>query len=97
VNHASPNLEADADRAASSGDLPRAIRLLEQAVAATQPDATLWTKLGAMRRATGDFQGALDALDKSLTLAPLDFSTLLARAMVLEKLAHPTAGEAFSR
>ena len=96
VNHASPNLEADADRAASSGDLPRAIRLLEQAVAATQPDATLWTKLGAMRRATGDFQGALDALDKSLTLAPLDFSTLLARAMVLEKLAHPTAGEAFS-
>jgi aspartyl/asparaginyl beta-hydroxylase (cupin superfamily) len=96
VNQASPQLEADADRAAASGDLRTAVELLEQAISAGQPNPTLWTKLGAMRRATGDLKGALDAVDKSLALAPLDFSALLARAMLLEKLNDPAAGEAFS-
>jgi hypothetical protein len=96
VSQESPQFEGDADRAAASGDLPGAIQLLERAVATGEPSAALWTKLGAMRRATGDLAGALDAVDKSLALAPLDFSTLLARAMLLEKLDRPTAGEAFS-
>lgn len=96
MNQGSPQFEADADRAAASGDLRTAIQLLERAISAGEPSATLWTKLGAMRRATGDLNGALEAVDKSLTLAPLDFSALLARAMLLEKLDDPMAGEAFS-
>jgi aspartyl/asparaginyl beta-hydroxylase (cupin superfamily) len=96
VNQSATTAEAEADRAAASGDLHSAIQLLEQAIASTAPSAKLWTKLGAMRRATGDLRGALQAIDNSLALAPLDFSALLARAMLLEKLDDRGAGEAFT-
>lgn len=89
------DFERSADRAAASGDFAGARRALEQALAGNAGTLALWTKLSALRRATGDLPGALDAIDQALALAPLDFSALLARAMLLEKLDRSDASEAF--
>ena len=88
-------LEQEADRAAASGDFRRARQMLEQAAGAGEPSREMWVKLAAMRRATGDLRGALVAIDSGLALAPLDFSALLFRAMLLEALGDPTAGEEY--
>ena len=85
-----------ADRAAATGDLGAAARLLEQAVGQCADRSDLWLKLSAMRRATGDLHGALSAVDRSLALAPLDFAALLSRAFLLERAQDPRAGDAFS-
>jgi aspartyl/asparaginyl beta-hydroxylase (cupin superfamily) len=88
-------MEAEADRAAASGDFASARSILEQAVRANAGSASLWVKLAALRNAGGDPTGALDAVEKSLALAPLDFSALLYRATLLEKLGDPTAALGF--
>ena len=90
-----PTFEEQADRAAAAGQFGAARSLLEKAVQADSSSADLWTKLSAMRKASGDLKGALAALDRGLALNPLDFSSLLYRAMILDALADPTAGEAF--
>ena len=48
-----------------------------------------------MRKASGDLQGALAAVDSALAISPLDFSGLLSRAVILEGLGDPNAGEEF--
>jgi aspartyl/asparaginyl beta-hydroxylase (cupin superfamily) len=45
----------------------------------------------------GDMEGALAAVERALAISPLDFSSLLARAMLLDRIGDPQAGEAFSR
>ena len=90
------NLELQADRAAASGDLASAREALEQAVASGEPSLELWSKLSAIRRALGDVPGALEAIERALALSPLDFSALLARAMLLERSSDPRSGEAFA-
>lgn len=90
-------LEEQADQAAAAGDPATAARLLERAVGENPDGPALWTKLSAMRRATGDTAGALSAIDRTLALSPLDFSALLARALLLDRAGDPRAGEAFSR
>jgi len=90
------NLEKQADGAAAAGNLAGARQLLESALGSGDGTPELWTKLGAIRRALGDIPGALAAVERALALSPLDFSALLARAMLLEKLNDPTAGEAFA-
>ncbi|MBA3511925.1 aspartyl/asparaginyl beta-hydroxylase domain-containing protein [Sphingomonas sp.] len=92
-----PTLEDMADQAAAAGDPSAAARLLEQAIGEKADNPRLWTKLSAMRRATGDTAGALEAIDRVLALNPLDFSGLLARAVLLDRAGDPRAGEAFSR
>jgi len=89
-------LEQAADRAAASGDAAAASRLLEQAVAKTADKPGLWVKLSAMRRASGDLLGALEAVERALAIEPLDFSSLLSRAFLLERSGDPRAGEAFA-
>ena len=91
------DLERKADRAAAAGDLATARDSLEQAAAIGTPTAEVWTKLSAIRRALGDLKGALEAIEKALALSPLDFSALLARALLLERTSDGRAGEAFSR
>lgn len=91
------DLERQADRAAAAGDFASARDFLEQSVEAGSPTVELWTKLGAIRRAMGDLEGALAAMERALALSPLDFSTLLARAVLLERMGDGRAGEAFSR
>ena len=88
-------LEEQADRAAASGEFGAARALLEQAVEKGETGFGLWMKLSAMRKASGDLAGALAAIDQALALAPLDFSALLSRAVILEGLGDPGAGEEF--
>ena len=94
-NMGTEHLEQEADQAAASGDFRRARQVLEEAVRAQEPTRDLWVKLSAMRRATGDLHGALAALESGLAMAPLDFSALLFRAMLLEALGDPMAGEEY--
>jgi len=88
-------IEQAADRAAATGDFTTARSMLERAIEANGSSHELWMKLSAMRKASGDVDGALAALDRGLAIRPLDFSALLYRAMLLEALGDPQAGEAF--
>ena len=89
-------LVAEADRAAASGNLPRAIELLEQAGAKDPDQPQLWLKLAALRRAAGQPARALDAVQRALALAEYDFMALTMRATLVEKLAPDQAGEAWA-
>lgn len=88
-------LEDQADRAAAAGDFARAKDLLERAVAAETASFSQWSKLSAMRKGAGDLEGALMAIDQALALCPLDFSALLSRAFILDRMGDPAAGEHF--
>ncbi|HEY6662351.1 MAG TPA: aspartyl/asparaginyl beta-hydroxylase domain-containing protein [Sphingomicrobium sp.] len=92
---AETTFEEQADRAAAAGRFAAARSLLEQAVEADGATIDLWMKLSAMSKASGDLAGALAAIDRALALSPLDFSALLSRAVILERLGDPTAGEEF--
>jgi hypothetical protein len=95
MTDARTDLEKQADQAAAAGDPKAAAALLAQAAAETNR-AGVWIKLSAMRRASGDGAGALAAIDQALSLAPLDFSALLARAVLLDKAKDPRADQAFA-
>src|SRR3954454_8082352 len=88
-------LEEQADRAAVAGEFGAARSLLERAVETDGSSMDLWMKLSAMSKASGDLKGALGAIDRALAIAPLDFSALLSRAVILDRLGDPNAGEEF--
>ena len=90
-------LEEQADRAAAAGQYAAARSYLEQAVQGDGPTVDLWTKLSAMRKASGDLKAALQAIDQALALSPLDFSALLSRAVILDGMKSPAAGEAYGQ
>jgi aspartyl/asparaginyl beta-hydroxylase (cupin superfamily) len=90
------NLLADADQAVQAGDLHRAANLLREAAREGSNDPTLWMKLAGLERACGDPAAALEAIHSGLALAPLDFTLLLMRASILQRMDHPDAGEAWS-
>lgn len=87
--------EKQADQAAAAGQFAAARSLLERAVQSDGANAALWVKLSAMSKAAGDLKGALAAIDKALAISPLDFSALLSRALILEALGDPGAGEEY--
>lgn len=91
----SRTLEEQADRAAAAGQFAEARSLLEAAIQSGGVGIELWMKLSAMRKASGDLEGALAAVDNALAVSPLDFSALLSRAVILEGLGNPGAGEEF--
>lgn len=84
-----------AERAIQSGDLQTSVRLLEQAVELRPDDHTLWLRIAAMHRGTGKPQAALQAVHRALSFAPRDFSALLMRASLLDRLGDPGAPEAW--
>jgi len=88
-------LVSEAERAVGSGDLRRAAGLLLEAAESRPEDPALWMKLAAMRRRTGDPHAALQAVHRALAIAPLDFTALLMRASLLQRLGDPEAGEAW--
>jgi len=90
-------LEQQADRAAASGQFAAARLLLEQAVESDGSSVELWMKLSAMRKASGELDGALAAIHRALAISPLDFSALLSRAVILDALGDSEAGEAYGR
>ena len=93
----SAELVRDADRAAASRDFAQAASLLEQAANLTPNDASLWIRIAAIRRGTGNPAAALDAVHKALAIVPRDFTTLLMRASLLHALGEPAAGEAWGQ
>jgi aspartyl/asparaginyl beta-hydroxylase (cupin superfamily) len=90
-------VERDADRAAAAGDFASARSKLEEAVRSGSASAALWIKLAAVRQAGGDQPAALEAVEQSLAIAPLDFSALLFRATLLEKMGDARAAQEFGR
>lgn len=88
-------LVQDADRAAAQRDFGRAASLLEQAAELEPGDAELWMRLAAVRRGTGKPGRALDAVHKALAINPRDFTALLMRASLMQRLGDPEAGEAW--
>lgn len=89
-------LVEQADQATASGDLPRAEQLLLQASEAATEDFSIFLKLAAVQRATGRLQPALETVHRALALSPLDFTALLLRASLLDRLNEPAAAEAWS-
>jgi aspartyl/asparaginyl beta-hydroxylase (cupin superfamily) len=84
-----------ADQAFAGRDFGKAASLLEQAATLTPEDLTLWMRIAAMRRGAGQLVGALDAVHKALAINPRDFTALLMRASLLQKLEQSGAGEAW--
>jgi aspartyl/asparaginyl beta-hydroxylase (cupin superfamily) len=52
-------------------------------------------KVAALHRATGSPDAALDAVHRALAVSPLDFTMLLMRASLLQRLGHPDSGQAW--
>src|SRR5437762_9955806 len=88
-------LEEQADRAAAAGDFHAARAMLERAAEGGSGGKDLWVKLSAMCKASDDLDGALAAINRALEVSPLDFSALLARAVILDNLGDPNAGEEY--
>lgn len=95
MNDDAAALERQADAAAAAQQFVAAAALLTRAATLQPGRGELWTKLSAMRRVSGDLPGALEAIERALARAPLDFSNLLGRAFILEQLKSEQAGEAF--
>ncbi|GAA0324171.1 hypothetical protein GCM10009087_38070 [Sphingomonas oligophenolica] len=86
---------AEADRALAAQDLPRALVLLRQAAEAQPDSLAIWMRLAGVTRAAGQPRAALDAIHRALAVSPLDFTALLMRASLLERLGDTNAGEAW--
>ena len=77
-------LEAEADRAASRGDVATARHLLQQVTQREPQRIEPWLKLAAMCRAQGQIDAALKAVSGALRLQPLGFVPLLLKASLLD-------------
>ncbi|HWJ39046.1 MAG TPA: aspartyl/asparaginyl beta-hydroxylase domain-containing protein [Sphingomicrobium sp.] len=84
-----------ADQKMAMRDFQGAASLLEQAAQLQPQDVGLWMRIAAMRRAASQPRRALEAVHKALALNPRDFTALLMRASLLQKLDDPDAGEAW--
>src|SRR3954447_16669772 len=85
---------AEADGAAAVGDFGRAIAMLNKVAESGGADLALWLKIAAMQRMSGKPEAALEAVHRALTFEPLNFTALLMRASLLQRLGQP-AGEAW--
>ena len=88
-------LIAEAEKAVRSGDLKTAVDLLGRAASERADDPGLWLRLAAMERGVGKPSAALDAVHRALALSPLDFTGLLMRASLLDRMNDPSAPEAW--
>ena len=90
------SISLEADRAAAAGDLQRAIALLQEAAERGEESPALWLKIAAMQRMRGKLRAPRStSVHRALALAPLDFTALLMRASLLQRLGEQAAGEAW--
>jgi aspartyl/asparaginyl beta-hydroxylase (cupin superfamily) len=89
-------LVEEADAATAAGNLARAEKLLLEASEAAPDDISLCLKIAALQRATGRLDAALATVHQALSINPLDFTALLLRASLLDRLQKPEAAEAWS-
>lgn len=87
-------LIAAADRALAAQDLPRAAALLEEALSLGE-DFPVLLRLAGVHRAAGRPRFAIEAVHRALALAPLDFTALMMRASLLDRIGDTSAGEAW--
>ena len=85
-----------ADQATLAGDLARAEELLLSASKAEPSDVSIFLKLAALQRAGGRPEIALATVHHALSISPLDFTALLLRASLLERLGKAGSAEAWS-
>ncbi len=90
-------LIGQAESAVREGDLRAAAKLLERAAAERPDDPSIWLRLAGLYRAAGKPRLALRAVHDALRHAPLDFTALLMRASLLDKLGDGTAPEAWEQ
>lgn len=95
MNAELPALLAEADRASMAQDFARAQALLREAADARPDDASIFLKLAGVSRAAGQPRVALEAIHRALAIAPLDFTALLMKASLLDRVGDPMAGEAW--
>lgn len=88
-------LVEQADRAAAGGDIGRARDLLGRAAQLGADDPAIHLKLAALHRASGEPKLALASVRQALVLAPRDFTALLMRASLLERLGDAEVGLAW--
>lgn len=86
-----------ADRALAERNPARARDILEGAAAANPQVPDFWQRLATVRQMTGAPAKAIEAIDRTLSLAPLNFMNLLMRARLLDQAGHAEAGEAYGR
>jgi len=86
---------AEADRAAGAAEFERAIGLLQEVAESGGGDLAIWLKIAAMQRMSGKPRAALEAVHRALTFQPLDFTALLMKASLLQRLGDAGAGEAW--
>ena len=87
---------AEADRAMASADLAAAERLLTAASVAAPADVPILLKLAAVQRGAGRVERALATVDQALAAQPLDFTALLMRASLLDRLKQSGTDGAWS-
>lgn len=71
--------------------------MLEEAEQLDPVSPDFWQRLATVRKMAGAPMLAVEAIDRALALAPLDFVNLLMRAHLLDSFSHPDAGEAYGR
>lgn len=86
---------AEADALVRAGQLAEGAALIEAALEGTQPRAHHWLQLAGLRRALKQPRRALEAVHKALAIAPLDFTALVMRASLLQRLGDADAGQAW--
>ena len=84
---AKSSLRRAVDDAFRRRDMPGALRLLAEAEAAEPEDVDLKLQKATALRATGDFAGALAALDGALQIEPYNFIALLGKGAMVERVA----------
>jgi len=100
VNLHAPDLAARihaADRSLSGGNVAEARGILEEAARLDPAEPAFWHRLATVRKLAGAPMLAIEAIDRALALAPLDFVGLMMRAHLLDTAGHPEAGEAYGR
>jgi aspartyl/asparaginyl beta-hydroxylase (cupin superfamily) len=90
-------LVEDADAAAAAGKLSQAEEMLFKASEIASDDVSLWLKIAAVQRATGRSDVALATVHRALAICPLDFTALLFRASLLDRMNQNGADEAWSQ
>lgn len=86
-----------ADRSLSGGNVAEARGILEEAARLDPAEPEFWQRLATVRKLAGVPVMAVEAIDRALALAPLDFVNLMMRAHLLDAMGHPEAGEAYGR
>jgi len=84
-----------ADAAVALGEFAQASQLLEAALV-DRDDFAIWFKLAGVRRALRQPRRALEAIQRALVHAPLDFVALSLRAALLETLDPENAGPSWA-